>query len=105
MFILATDFCPLYDNKLTRSIYFLVDSKPYFFITIHNMIIVLMKNLKCHETLTNKCFWTFIVVYFIPAMPFAFCTREKLPWTEFAESAKDGPTVKFCQEVSKSQYQ
>ncbi|XP_027517505.1 beta-ureidopropionase isoform X1 [Corapipo altera] len=32
-------------------------------------------------------------------MPFAFCTREKLPWTEFAESAEDGPTTKFCQEV------
>lgn len=34
-----------------------------------------------------------------PAMPFAFCTREKLPWTEFAESAEDGITTKFCQEV------
>lgn len=34
-------------------------------------------------------------------MPFAFCTREKLPWTEFAESAEDGPTTKFCQEVKK----
>lgn len=33
------------------------------------------------------------------AMPFAFCTREKLPWTEFAESAEDGPTTRFCQEV------
>lgn len=33
------------------------------------------------------------------AMPFAFCTREKLPWTEFAESVEDGPTTKFCQEV------
>ncbi|XP_054248913.1 beta-ureidopropionase [Indicator indicator] len=32
-------------------------------------------------------------------MPFAFCTREKLPWTEFAESAEDGPTTRFCQEV------
>ena len=33
-------------------------------------------------------------------MPFAFCTREKHPWTEFAESAEDGPTIKLCQEVS-----
>ncbi|XP_031552475.1 beta-ureidopropionase-like [Actinia tenebrosa] len=33
-------------------------------------------------------------------MPFAFCTREKLPWTEFAESATDGPTVKLCQELA-----
>ncbi|KAJ8776769.1 hypothetical protein J1605_015358 [Eschrichtius robustus] len=34
-------------------------------------------------------------------MPFAFCTREKLPWTEFAESAEDGPTTKFCQELAR----
>lgn len=33
------------------------------------------------------------------AMPFAFCTREKLPWTEFAEPAEDGPTTRFCQKV------
>lgn len=35
------------------------------------------------------------------AMPFAFCTREKLPWTEFAESAEDGPTTRFCQKVGR----
>ena len=35
------------------------------------------------------------------AMPFAFCTREKTPWTEFAESAEDGPTIKLCQEVQR----
>ncbi|KAE8634550.1 hypothetical protein XENTR_v10002347 [Xenopus tropicalis] len=35
------------------------------------------------------------------SMPFAFCTREKLPWTEFAESAEDGMTTKFCQELAK----
>ncbi|XP_070331774.1 beta-ureidopropionase isoform X1 [Odocoileus virginianus] len=34
-------------------------------------------------------------------MPFAFCTREKLPWTEFAESVEDGPTTKFCQELAR----
>lgn len=34
-------------------------------------------------------------------MPFAFCTREKLPWTEFAESAEEGPTTRFCQELAK----
>lgn len=34
-------------------------------------------------------------------MPFAFCTREKHPWTEFAESAVDGPTIKLCQELAK----
>ncbi|XP_009436247.1 beta-ureidopropionase isoform X2 [Pan troglodytes] len=35
-------------------------------------------------------------------MPFAFCTREKLPWTEFAESAEDGPTTRFCQKLAKN---
>ncbi|CAG02467.1 unnamed protein product, partial [Tetraodon nigroviridis] len=34
-------------------------------------------------------------------MPFAFCTREKEPWTEFAESAEDGITTRFCQELAK----
>ena len=33
------------------------------------------------------------------AGPFFFCTREKLPWTELAESAECGPTIKICQEV------
>lgn len=32
-------------------------------------------------------------------MPFAFCTREKDPWTEFGESAEEGNTTRFCQEV------
>ena len=34
-------------------------------------------------------------------MPFAFCTREKLPWTAFAESAEDGPSTQFCKEMAK----
>lgn len=32
-------------------------------------------------------------------MPFAFCTREKFPWCEFAESAEHGPTTKLIKEV------
>jgi beta-ureidopropionase len=32
-------------------------------------------------------------------MPFAFCTREKQPWCEFAENAYNGPSTKFLQEV------
>lgn len=32
-------------------------------------------------------------------MPFAFCTKEKLPWTEYAESARHGPSTKFLSEV------
>lgn len=34
-------------------------------------------------------------------MPFAFCTREKQPWCEFAESAEHGVTTKFCQNLAK----
>ncbi|XP_047448445.1 beta-ureidopropionase [Mugil cephalus] len=34
-------------------------------------------------------------------MPFAFCTREKEPWTEFAESAEEGITTRFCQELAR----
>uniref|UniRef100_A0A336MKH0 Beta-ureidopropionase n=1 Tax=Culicoides sonorensis TaxID=179676 RepID=A0A336MKH0_CULSO len=34
-------------------------------------------------------------------MPFAFCTREKHPWCEFAEDAKTGPSTKFLQELAK----
>jgi beta-ureidopropionase len=33
-------------------------------------------------------------------MPFGFCTREKSPWCEFAESAEDGPTTRFLQELA-----
>ncbi|RZC36975.1 beta-ureidopropionase, partial [Asbolus verrucosus] len=34
-------------------------------------------------------------------MPFAFCTREKLPWCEYAESAESGPTTTFLKELAK----
>ncbi|XP_078494707.1 beta-ureidopropionase [Ciona intestinalis] len=34
-------------------------------------------------------------------MPFAFCTREKVPWTDFAESAENGATTKLCQELAR----
>jgi beta-ureidopropionase len=34
-------------------------------------------------------------------MPFAFCTREKQPWCEFAENAYEGPSTKFLQELAK----
>jgi beta-ureidopropionase len=32
-------------------------------------------------------------------MPFAFCTREKQPWLEFAESAEEGRSTRFLSEV------
>lgn len=35
------------------------------------------------------------------AMPFAFCTREKYPWCEFAESAEHGPATKFCSDLAR----
>ena len=34
-------------------------------------------------------------------MPFAFCTREKHPWMQFAESAENGPSTQFLQELAK----
>ncbi|KAM7542367.1 hypothetical protein Aperf_G00000016773 [Anoplocephala perfoliata] len=34
-------------------------------------------------------------------MPFAFCTRERVPWCEFAESAENGPTTKFLSQYAK----
>lgn len=33
-------------------------------------------------------------------MPFAFCTREKQPWCEFAESAEEGQTTRFLRELA-----
>lgn len=35
-------------------------------------------------------------------MPFAFCTREKHPWAQFSESAEDGPTTLFLQDLAKT---
>ncbi|XP_059055594.1 uncharacterized protein LOC131849521 [Achroia grisella] len=34
------------------------------------------------------------------SMPFAFCTREKQPWCEFAESAHNGPSYQFLREYA-----
>jgi len=34
-------------------------------------------------------------------MPFAFCTREKQPWAEFAEPAETGPTTTFLCELAR----
>jgi beta-ureidopropionase len=33
-------------------------------------------------------------------MPFAFCTREKQPWTDFAECAETGRSTQFCKEMA-----
>lgn len=34
------------------------------------------------------------------SMPFIFCTREKQPWCEFAESATEGPSIHFLKELA-----
>jgi len=34
-------------------------------------------------------------------MPFVFCTREKVPWCEFAESAEHGPTTKLIKQLAR----
>ncbi|XP_015112877.1 beta-ureidopropionase [Diachasma alloeum] len=34
-------------------------------------------------------------------MPFAFCTREKYPWVEFAEDALTGPSTKLLSKLAK----
>lgn len=48
---------------------------------------------------TQFSYMTFYIC-FIVAMPFAFCTREKHPWCEFAEPAETGATTRLMQEVS-----
>lgn len=42
-----------------------------------------------------------IDLYSIAAMPFAFCTREKYPWCEFAEDAETGVTTQFLSNFAK----
>ncbi|XP_049871667.1 uncharacterized protein LOC126370699 [Pectinophora gossypiella] len=34
------------------------------------------------------------------SMPFAFCTREKYPWCQFAEPAENGPSSAFLKELA-----
>lgn len=41
-----------------------------------------------------------VLIVFFAAMPFAFCTREKRPWTDFAEDPEHGPTTTFLRKVS-----
>lgn len=40
-------------------------------------------------------------IFSFVAMPFAFCTRDKHPWCEFAEDARSGPTTLMLQEFAK----
>lgn len=61
-------------------------------------MIALEKNFTVYEV---KIIWNPKLNFacFITAMPFAFCTREKHPWCEFAEPAETGATTKLMQEV------
>ena len=43
------------------------------------------------------------ISFILLAMPFAFCTREKHPWTQFAESAETGASTMFLADVGLSQ--
>ena len=40
------------------------------------------------------------MLIYVVAMPFAFCTREKYPWCEFAEDAENGPTIILMSELA-----
>lgn len=62
-------------------------------------------NVLCFQEAWSKQYISYIVpcsicifIMFI-AMPFGFCTREKLPWCEYAESAEDGVTTRMLQKV------
>ena len=71
-------------------------------------------NIVCFQETWSECFQNLCIynmldirmqkryteVSLSAVMPFAFCTREKEPWTEFAESAEEGSTTRFCQEVN-----
>jgi len=54
---------------------------------------------KIHFETVNLVALIFLCLIFL-AMPFAFCTRERLPWVEFAENAENGPTTRFLKEVT-----
>jgi beta-ureidopropionase len=70
-----------------------------------NKIVILQKRDAIHERVGRLIHAAYLCQVNIVClqeawhMPFAFCTREKQPWCEFAESAYDGPTTKFLQEV------
>ncbi|CAG2166453.1 unnamed protein product [Oppiella nova] len=54
-----------------------------------------------HKSYSNKTGVDVAISSSPYAMPFAFCTRERLPWIELAESAETGPTTTFLQEIAR----
>jgi len=49
----------------------------------------------------NECQVNVVCMQETWTSPFAFCTREKYPWVEFAENAYNGPTTQFLAERAK----
>ena len=86
--MIAVDFLNKLFSLASTKYFFSLASTKYFFSLASTKYLI-----RCSILL-----FTAVTIYFA-AMPFAFCTREKLPWTQFAESAEDGPTTRLCQEV------
>ena len=50
--------------------------------------------------LAGKCGVNILCLQEAWTMPFAFCTRERLPWTEFAEDAEDGASTRMLKDYA-----
>ncbi|XP_066981392.1 beta-ureidopropionase [Macrobrachium rosenbergii] len=61
----------------------------------------IFKKIKCMTEAASLCGVNVLCYQEAWNMPFAFCTREKLPWCEFAEDAETGPTTLLCQELAR----
>lgn len=59
------------------------------------------KKIKVLINVAGSCGVNIVCLQEAWAMPFAFCTREKVPWCEFAESAENGPTTNFLKTLCK----
>lgn len=69
---------------------------------VKEQVAALHERIRVMVKAANECGVNIICFQEAWTMPFAFCTREKTPWTEFAESAEDGPTTRFCQQLAQS---
>eukprot|EP00794_Sanderia_malayensis_P014262 gene14262-15749_t len=68
---------------------------------ISEQITALHERIKEVVTIAASCNVNILCLQEAWTMPFAFCTREKKPWTEFAESAETGPTTRMLQGLAK----
>uniref|UniRef100_A0A803YFW3 CN hydrolase domain-containing protein n=1 Tax=Meleagris gallopavo TaxID=9103 RepID=A0A803YFW3_MELGA len=110
----AVQFCPPIGQNICKAIYFGktacheskqiiwdVDRVCGFFVASVEKVAALHKRIEEIVEVAAMCGVNIICFQEAWTMPFAFCTRERLPWTEFAESAEGGITTKFCQELAK----